>query len=108
MAKRKSTSSSPPSRKARTTTRHKAKPQAPVDPAFPYPTLTAFLINLHCHLDLGHVDVLGQVAIVSDEHITYAALGLRDGETVAQLLARVETALVRYTETDEVTDEVFG
>jgi hypothetical protein len=108
MAKRKSKSSSPAGRSVRKTTGRKAKPPAPADPTFPYPTLTAFLTNLDCHLDLGHVTVLGQVAVVSDEHITYAALGLRDGETIPQLLARLEAALARYADTDEITDELFG
>ena len=52
---------------------------------------------------LGEIDCAASAA---DGHNMLALLARRDGETISALLKRLDKAIGRYYETDEVTDEI--
>lgn len=57
-------------------------------------------------ITLGQMDPIGCVAIANDGHNTLAMLVRNDGETLAQLLARLDQAIVRAIDEDIFTDEI--
>ena len=77
------------------------KTASPTSSAFPYPVLTDFLENGHGTLELGHLPWSGFGAVVSDDDVAYVTLWRREGDSIADLLARLEVALPRALETGE-------
>ena len=57
-------------------------------------------------ITLGQMYPVGCVAIASDGHNTLAMLRRRDGETLAQLLARLDHAISQAIDEDIFTDEI--
>ena len=58
------------------------------------------------NVTLGAVGSLACVAAAADQHNALAMLVRRDGERVTDLLARLDVAIEKYIDTDEVTDEI--
>lgn len=57
---------------------------------------------------LGQMDPVGCVAIANDGSNTLAMLVRNDGETLAQLLARLDQAIGKARDEDIFTDEING
>jgi hypothetical protein len=80
------------------------------DPTSPWPHLQG-LIDADGSFVVGRVETIPCAAIASDDHILYAARGAlvrRDGETLTQLLDRLDAALATAFATDHYTDEISG
>jgi hypothetical protein len=99
-----------PSRKTRTT-RRKAPSVKERRPSTPWPTIEAFLDSEEGNITLGSIDCgpsFGYTAVVSDSHDMLVALVRRRGETLHQLLDRVEQALGPALEEQAFVDEING
>jgi len=59
-------------------------------------------------IHVGRVASIDCVASAADEHICYAMLARRDGETVLALLARLDRSIALAAETSEPIDEING
>lgn len=59
-------------------------------------------------ITIGVLRPVGCVAIAADEDCTYAMLVRRKGETLQQLLSRLEQALDKALTLDIYTDEING
>lgn len=70
-----------------------------------FPTLQDF-INNGGHIDLGQIDPIECAAIASDESSMYVALQRRDGETLIDLLTRLDVSLAHCLDHDEFIDEI--
>ena len=57
-------------------------------------------------ITLGQMYPIGCVAVAADEHNSLAMLVRREGETLAQLLTRLDHAIVKALEDDIFTDEI--
>ena len=57
-------------------------------------------------ITLGQMYPIGCVAVAADEHNSLAMLVRREGETLAQLLTRLDHAIVKALEDDVFTDEI--
>ncbi len=55
---------------------------------------------------LGNKYPIGGVAVASDEHNALAMLVRREGETLAQLLTRLDQAVAKTLDEDIYTDEI--
>jgi hypothetical protein len=55
---------------------------------------------------IGNMCPIGGVAVASDDHNPLAMLVRRDGETLAQLLTRLDEAVAKALEEDIYTDEI--
>lgn len=55
---------------------------------------------------IGNKYPIGGVAVASDEHNALAMLVRRDGETLAQLLTRLDQAVAHALDEDIYTDEI--
>ena len=64
------------------------------------------LIDNDGHITLGYLYPVGSVAVANDESSVLAMLKRRQGETVMELLTRLDEAVRRSTELDEYADEV--
>ena len=80
----------------------------PADPASPLPTLEDFVLHGGGQLSVGKIGPIRCAAVASDHHNMLAALQRRKGETLMQLLQRLDAALLRALEDDEFTDEING
>lgn len=69
------------------------------------PHLTA-LIEQGGQLTLGAMRPIKCAAVASDEDVCYAMLQRRTGETLQQLLARLDAAVEFAWATDQYTDEI--
>ena len=90
--------------------RNVARQQAPKRQAStPWPTIEAFLESEEGDLSLGAIgynDSLGYTAVASDEHNMLVALVRRPGETLHELLDRLEHALGPALEEQIFVDEI--
>jgi hypothetical protein len=77
------------------------------DPTSPWPHLQGLIDDAGSFV-IGRIDPIPCVAVASDAHIMYAALVRRDGETLTQLLDRLDAALAKAFATDDYTDEING
>jgi hypothetical protein len=59
-------------------------------------------------ITLGQMDPVGCVAIANDGHNSPAMLVRNDGETLAQLLVRLDQAIAKAIGEDTFTDEING
>ncbi len=57
-------------------------------------------------ITVGNKHPVGGVAVASDEHNALAMLVRRDGETLAQLLTRLDQAVAKALDEDIYTDEI--
>ena len=57
-------------------------------------------------ITVGNKYPIGGVAVASDEHNALAMLVRRDGETLAQLLSRLDEAVAKAFDEDIYTDEI--
>jgi len=80
----------------------------PADPAPPLPTLEDFVLHGEGQLSVGQIGPIRCAAVASDHHNMLAALQRRKGETLMQLLQRLDAALLRALEDDDFTDEING
>lgn len=64
------------------------------------------LIDDGGEITLGALNDIACVATAADEHNCLAMLVRRDGETLSTLLRRLDKAIGRYYEHDEIIDEV--
>lgn len=55
---------------------------------------------------IGNKYPIGGVAVASDDHNALAMLVRRDGETLAQLLTRLDQAVAKALDDDIFTDEI--
>ena len=72
----------------------------------PFPRLDAFVLGEDGNISIGRVGAIACAAIASDEHCMYVALQRRRGETMMQLLARLEMALGPALEDHQYVDEI--
>jgi hypothetical protein len=96
-------------RRATRTRRIKRKPAAPKPTgSTPWPTLEDFLDSEEGSLSLGSTGIasLGYTAVASDEHNMLVALVRRSGETLHQLLDRLEQALGPAIDEQVFVDEI--
>ena len=57
-------------------------------------------------ITLGEMHPVGCVAVAADGHNSLAMLVRRDGETLAQLLTRLDQAIAKALDDDIFTDEI--
>ena len=57
-------------------------------------------------ITLGAIGLIECTATAADGHNALAMLVLRDGETLNELLKRLDRAIARYFDTGEATDEI--
>lgn len=57
-------------------------------------------------ITVGNKYPIGGVAVASDQHNALAMLVRRDGETLAQLLTRLDQAVAKALDEDIYTDEI--
>lgn len=57
---------------------------------------------------MGEIGPIQCAAVANDDHNMQAALRRRKGETLMQLLQRLDAALLRALEHDEFIDEING
>jgi hypothetical protein len=73
-----------------------------------FPTLEDFVLHGNGQISVGEIGPIACAAVASDDHTMLAALQRRKGETLMQLLQRLDAALLRALEHDEFTDEING
>lgn len=98
-------------RRSTRTRRIKRKPAAPKPTgSTPWPTLEDFLDSEEGSVSLGSIGIasLGYTAVASDEHNMLVALVRRSGETLHQLLDRLEQALGPAIDDQVFVDEING
>jgi hypothetical protein len=59
-------------------------------------------------IHIGRVASIDCVASAADEHMCYAMLARRDGESLLALLARLDRSIELAAETSEPIDEING
>ncbi|MGB7547619.1 MAG: hypothetical protein WBM14_07715 [Terracidiphilus sp.] len=64
------------------------------------------LVDGEGQITIGAIHPLRCVAIANDGHNSLAMLVRRDGETMAQLLVRLDAAIAKAYDEDTFTDEV--
>lgn len=87
--------------------RSMSTPERPTEPNDPWSHITA-LIARGGHVTFGHIAPINGAAIAADEHAMLAALVRRDGESVSQLLGRLDEAIGQALTRGVVTNEVNG
>jgi len=70
--------------------------------------LESFLLDEGGQLSIGKYDPIPCAAILNDEHTMLVALRRRPGETLMQLLARLEAALGAALTDEHFIDEING
>lgn len=71
----------------------------------PFPTLQDF-IDDGGHISIGRVRPIKCVAVANDDHTMYVALRRHSGETLMELLSRLDTSLKHCLDNDELVDEI--
>ena len=79
----------------------------PGDPLATLANITA-LIEQDGQVTLGQVTPIGCVAVANDEDNCLAALKRRPGESLHQLLVRLDAAIARAWDEEYFTDEING
>jgi hypothetical protein len=74
-------------------------------PAMPWPHLQAFIDN-GGQLSIGEIYPVTCAAVAADADNMYAALVRRDGESLVELLHRLDIALDKALEEEIFTDEI--
>lgn len=92
-------------RPARTKPGSRVAPAPVANPLASLPNVTT-LIETEGQITLGQLYPLGCVAIANDDHNCLAMLQRRDGETLYELLTRLDAAIDRALRDGEFTDEI--
>ncbi len=74
----------------------------------PFPRLEAFVLDAGGTISVGPIRPIACAAVASDEYVMYVALQRRRGETLMQLLARLEESLGPALDEDQYVDEING
>jgi len=95
-------------RKVRTVSPQRRTSRSKPTRSTPWPTIEAFLDTEEGNITLGAINhsSLGYTAIASDEHNMLVALVRKDGETLHQLLDRLERALSPAIDDQVFVDEI--
>ncbi len=94
-----------PKRSSKSGVRQETAPQPnPIDRGS-LPTLEAFLEN-EGQISIGSIGPIASAAVASDPHNMLAALIRRPGESLQQLLERLDAAVELALEHDHFTDEI--
>jgi hypothetical protein len=64
------------------------------------------LIEYDGQINIGNHQPIGCIAVANDEHNTLAMLKRRPKESLEDLLSRLDTAIERAIETDNIVDEI--
>ncbi len=91
--------------------RRSAAPAAKLECSTPWPRIEAFLDSGEGDITLGAIaynPTLRHTAVVSDQHNMLVALVRRPGETLHQLLDRLESSLGPALEDQVFVDEING
>ena len=90
--------------------RTRTPPKTPRTASTPWPILEQFLEHTDGSLTLGSIGTrsLGCTAVASDEHDMLVALVRKSGETMHQLLDRLEHALGPAIDEQIFVDEING
>lgn len=73
----------------------------------PYTHLQAFLDDSRGQITIGEIPPIRRAALAAEGKKARVALVGRDGETIAQLLERLDSSLGKALATDTVVDEVL-
>jgi hypothetical protein len=73
----------------------------------PFPHLQSFLDDTRGQITIGEIPPIRRAALAAEGKKARVALVGRDGETIAQLLERLEAAVGRAMAEDTVVDEVL-
>lgn len=92
-------------RPARSKPGSRVAPSPADDPLAGLPNV-ATLIETEGQITLGQLYPVGCVAIANDDHNCLAMLQRRDGETLYELLTRLDAAIARALRDGEFTDEI--
>lgn len=97
-------------REARASSPRRRAPRAKPAASTPWPTIEEFLATEEGNITLGAINhsSLGYTAVASDEHNMLVALVRNRGETLHQLLDRLEQALGPAIEEQVYVDEING
>jgi hypothetical protein len=109
MAQKRAMPSRKPKRRA--PAKRPASPKAKSKRSTPWPTIEEFLDSEQGSISLGGIgynESLGYTAVVSDESNMLVALVRRRGESLHQLLDRLERALGPAIEDQVFVDEING
>jgi hypothetical protein len=79
----------------------------PSSPAARWPNITALVANAG-HVTIGRVAHIECTAIAADEHTVFATVVRREGESVDELLQRLDQAIGRALYDGICTNEVEG
>jgi hypothetical protein len=74
-------------------------------PSSPWPHIEEFLES-GGNIQIGRVSPLDYVAVASDEYTMMAALTRNEGETLMELIQRLDTAVDQVVNHDNMTDEI--
>lgn len=80
----------------------------PAAEGFSLPTLEVFLEGDDAQFSIGRIGPIRCAAVANDEYNMLAALVRRPGETLQQLLERLDAAVLLALEEDQFTDEING
>ena len=97
-----------PARRGLTGQTGRARASRAADPASPFANLEDFVLQGGGQISVGEIGPIQCAAVANDDHNMLAALQRRKGETLMQLLQRLDAALLRALEHDEFTDEING
>ena len=87
-------------------TRSSEAPHASLPPELVLPNLEAFLEGEDAQISVGAIGPIQCAAVASDADNMQAALIRRPGETLQQLLERLDAAVLLAIEQDIFTDEI--
>jgi hypothetical protein len=73
----------------------------------PYPTLQRFIASGGT-IDVGRLDVLECAAVASDSETLWVALSRRAGESIGELLERLDETLLECLTQHRQVDEIAG
>jgi hypothetical protein len=79
----------------------------PSTPAARWQNITSLVANAG-HVTIGHIAHIECAAIAADEHTVFATVVRREGESVAELLQRLDEAIGRALYEGVFTNEVEG
>lgn len=86
------------------TPRRRVTPTPPVTTHL-WPNLQA-LINGHGQITIGRISRFIEAAVANDEHTTYAMLQRRHGESLVDLMTRLDQAVQKTIDNAEPVDEI--
>lgn len=92
-------------RTPRTPTPRRRVAPTPPDTQHPWPNLQE-LIDYGGQLTIGRISQFIDAAVANDEHTTYAMLQRHDGESLIDLMTRLDQAVQKAIDDEEPIDEI--